>query len=463
MSSEHGCSGIINVKCSNHPSRYFSTIFETLAMSLFMKARDMQIQVIRHSINVSNFNCIGFLHVLQYANILIAFYLSAQPNNVKRDAHMGARDVQYIQKALRNLGLADRVVSMAKATLHSRDYGDSSGFLLVFPHKTLFYESTLASLQFRKKHLRVFFKDVLSVTSLGDTLTITVLGEHQKELKQRGSSCVSLGGSGNTATANNVKTGRRGSELLAKPVFGPSSTARGAKSRVTDRFRNINDVGTTVTSFAGQARLSVQYKLRGENECLEIKAMISQRVNEIKRAMTNGFQKDSNSFSNYKGQGQIHMFGYTMPGEILQEDGLEAVDHILSHAKSCSYRPGDEILRRGCTERRLFHITAGTAVCTSENGQVTARMGPGEVMGVTTFLDTGDVGTEEAIVAEDALECLVVARDTVEMLAALHPEAGARFWRSLAVSAAYRLRGQWVALEARGRELEAAALQHSCL
>jgi hypothetical protein len=55
MSSEHGCSGIINAKCSNHPEKFFSTIFEALAMSLYMKARDMHIQVILHSINVSKF------------------------------------------------------------------------------------------------------------------------------------------------------------------------------------------------------------------------------------------------------------------------------------------------------------------------------------------------------------------------------------------------------------------------
>ena len=107
-----------------------------------------------------------------------------QPNNVKRDVHMGAKDVQYIQKALKGLGLADRVVRMAKATLHARDGTSSSGFLLVFPHKTLFYEN--ASIRIRKKHLRVFFKDVLSVVSVGETLTITVHGEQSKaENKQK--------------------------------------------------------------------------------------------------------------------------------------------------------------------------------------------------------------------------------------------------------------------------------------
>ncbi len=48
------------------------------------------------------------------------------------------------------------------------------GFILVFSHKTLFYESALASLQFSKEHLRVFFKDVVSVTSVEDTLTVMV-------------------------------------------------------------------------------------------------------------------------------------------------------------------------------------------------------------------------------------------------------------------------------------------------
>ena len=148
-----------------------------------------------------------------------------------------------------------------------------------------------------------------------------------------------------------------------------------------------------------------------------------------------------------------------MPGDVVNDDALEAIENILAHAKSCSFRPGDEIIRRGSTARFLYHITGGTAACTSTTGQVTARMGPGEIFGDDTFLDSGDAGAEESVVAEDAVECLGVARETVEMLAALHPEAGARFWRSLAVSEAFRLRRQYAALEARGRAVATAKMQ----
>jgi hypothetical protein len=89
-------------------------------------------------------------------------------------------------------------------------------------------------------------------------------------------------------------------------------------------------------------------------------------------------------------------------------------------------------------------------VCTSSNGQVTARTGPGEVFGIITFLATGDVGTEEAIVSEDSLECLFVAKEIVEMLTALHPEAGLLghdsigvWWSLLPID----LRGQCIATE----------------
>ena len=403
------------------------------------------------------------VHALnQCKNTVTPFFIQSfpdarplQPNNVKRDAHLGARDAQFVQNALRKLGLADRVVRMAKATLHSRTGGDSWGFLLVFPHKCLFYETV--SLRFRKQHLRVFFKDVLSVTSNGNTLTIIVMGEQAKEGKQKVAPVSSVG-----SAESKGRTGRRGSELLGIVPFSKQSSSSKSKARVKDQFRDINAVANVVsTSSKGHSRLSVKYQLRGELECLEIRGLITDFVEEIKKTMLSSLQKDSHSFSDssQKGQNENHTFGYIMPGEVVHEDALEGIEQILAHAKSCTYRPGDEILRRGCTERKRYHITAGIAACTSSNGQVTARMGPGEVFGDNTFLDTGDVGVEETIVAEEAVECLVVARDTVEMLAALHPEAGARFWRSLAVSAACSLRHQYAALEARGRAVEAASIQ----
>lgn len=151
-----------------------------------------------------------------------------------------------------------------------------------------------------------------------------------------------------------------------------------------------------------------------------------------------------------------------MPGEKFDDEAQEAIHRIFLHAKSCTYSHGEEILRRGCTERRLYHIVSGTATITSDSGQVTARLGAGEVFGELAFLDCGDAGAEAAVVADGVVECLVVARDTVEMMGELHPAAAARFWRSRAVAAAFRLRARCLALRSKpakadGREGKGAA------
>jgi hypothetical protein len=81
--------------------------------------------------------------------------------------------------------------------------------------------------------------------------------------------------------------------------------------------------------------------------------------------------------------------------------------------------------------------------------QVLVRLGPGEIFGEISFLDTGDAGAGASVVAEGAVECLVVGHDTMEMLASLQPVAGVRFWRSLAVATAFRMRQQHYAIESR--------------
>ncbi len=99
-------------------------------------------------------------------------------------------------------------------------------------------------------------------------------------------------------------------------------------------------------------------------------------------------------------------------------------------AKVQSFRPGEEILRRGALERRLYHVTRGGAACLSAGGGtgggggggvgggVTLRLGPGEVFGGRHFVDAGDGGARMTVVAEaGGAECLVLSRDAAEMLA----------------------------------------------
>jgi hypothetical protein len=47
------------------------------------------------------------------------------------------------------------------------------------------------------------------------------------------------------------------------------------------------------------------------------------------------------------------------------------------------------------------------------------------------------------------VECLLVVHETMEMLATLQPLVGVRFWRSLAIAAAFRMRQQHHAIETR--------------
>ena len=57
------------------------------------------------------------------------------------------------------------------------------------------------------------------------------------------------------------------------------------------------------------------------------------------------------------------------------DEEREAADQILLAAKRISYKPGDQILRRGCTARNLYHLVYGSVACITANGQVRAAEG----------------------------------------------------------------------------------------
>jgi CRP-like cAMP-binding protein len=193
--------------------------------------------------------------------------------------------------------------------------------------------------------------------------------------------------------------------------------------------------------------------------CSEVKSIISGRISEIQKSSLN-FQKEAYCASPEMKSDEL-MFGYLLPGEDVDDDEREAVKQIFMQAKTCSYKAGDEILRRGCMDRRLYHIVKGTTACLSLAGQVLVRLGAGEIFGEISFVDSGDSGAGANVVAEDNVECLVLSHETMEMLVALQPLVGARFWRSLAVATAFRMRQQCHALEARRLAEGEGALQHS--
>jgi hypothetical protein len=396
-----------------------------------------------------------------------------QESNVKRDIKLGASESQFIHKVLRKLGVKDHVVKAAKATLISRNTKHAQGFILVSTDKISFYAES--SFGFQKKHLRIFFKDIISVATYGEKLSLIVAVEQGNEdmdrtferttskfLQGRGESGDISGKPSSGRSQSRRVESEQGSKLMLSSF---SNSTKIMKPRAKDVYIDIHEYGMTssvgCTDNESKSNVSIHFSLPVENESQHIKCIISDRIREIKKSMLNRFIPDFGACSFQETQQEsVSMFGYQMPGEILDAESKEAISQIFSHAKSCTYNHGDEVVRRGCVERKLFHIVSGIAALTCDAGQVTAKLGAGEIFNEYVFLDSGDSGAESVVVAEGTLKCLVVVRDTVEMMGELHPAAAARFWRSRAVEAAFRLRLRGLALDGKslGREAHVSAV-----
>lgn len=374
-----------------------------------------------------------------------------QASNVKRDVHLGARDAQFIQKVIKELHVTDHVIKMAKATLFSKNGSETSGVLLIFSHEIIFYGSN--RLGFRRRNVRLFFKDILDVAAFGEKLSLFVASEQLKEAAW----LIDRSKSSGTQSEPERTTGTRQGGIFGGNTKKPAMIF--SKS-FKDRCKDISAVATVAAhSSQDQINLCLHFSLSDSCMCSDVKNIISSRISEMQKASLN-FQKEAYCASPEMKAEEL-MFGYLLPGEEVDDAEREAVKQIFMQAKSCTYKPGDEILRRGCVDRKLYHIVKGTTACVSAAGQVMVRLGSGEIFGEISFVDSGDSGAGANVVAEDNVECLVLSHETMEMLVALQPLVGARFWRSLAVATAFRMRQQSHALEARRIAEGGGALQRS--
>jgi CRP-like cAMP-binding protein len=370
--------------------------------------------------------------------------------------HLGARDAQFIQKVIKELHVTDHVLKMAKATLFSKNGSETSGVLLIFSTEIIFYGSNRLGL--RRRNVRLFFKDVLDVAAFGEKLSLFVASDQLKEQ----SAWLVENRTKSAGSQNEIEKNLPASRQQKPGIFGlsPKKPVVGFTKSFKERCKDISAVATVAThSPQDQINLCLHFSLSDSSMCSEVKTIISGRISEIQKSSLN-FQKEAYCASPEMKSDEL-MFGYLLPGEDADEDEREAVKQIFMQAKTCSYKAGDEILRRGCMDRRLYHIVKGTTACVSQAGQVLVRLGAGEIFGEISFVDSGDSGAGANVIAEDNVECLVLSHETMEMLVALQPLVGARFWRSLAVATAFRMRQQCHALEARRLAEGEGALQRS--
>jgi CRP-like cAMP-binding protein len=114
---------------------------------------------------------------------------------------------------------------------------------------------------------------------------------------------------------------------------------------------------------------------------------------------------------------------------------------IHKWAERATRQRGEVLLAQGAKEHKLFRILQGyvrVEVADQGRGVAVARLGPGQVFGEMSFLeDTGAIGS---VIAEDDVVVDVVKEGDLLALLNSDPSFSARFYQSLAVTMARRLR-----------------------
>jgi CRP-like cAMP-binding protein len=130
-----------------------------------------------------------------------------------------------------------------------------------------------------------------------------------------------------------------------------------------------------------------------------------------------------------------------MPRSTLQDLTRNDWTLIESRAKRIGFNLGQEIISEGARIDHLYVLRSGSASVELEgttSRTVIASLIAGDVCGEMAFLE--DSTATAAVVAKDDIEVDAIRADELRQLVAAFPGFGARFYRSLAVILAQRLR-----------------------
>ena len=130
-----------------------------------------------------------------------------------------------------------------------------------------------------------------------------------------------------------------------------------------------------------------------------------------------------------------------MPSSALQDLTRNDWTLIESKAKRISFKLGQEIIKEGARIDHLHVLRRGGASVELEGTTsrvVIATLSEGDICGEIAFL--GDSTATAAVVAKDEVEVDAIWADDLRQLVAVFPGFGTRFYRSLAIILAQRLR-----------------------
>jgi CRP-like cAMP-binding protein len=110
---------------------------------------------------------------------------------------------------------------------------------------------------------------------------------------------------------------------------------------------------------------------------------------------------------------------------------------IADKAARVQFSAGDTIVTRGRAVDGIYLILKGSAKVLLVDA-FPPKIGPGEICGELSFLDEFPASAQ--VVAENAVEAFFLDRATLQSLFELFPHLASRFYRSLAVNLARRMR-----------------------
>ena len=113
-----------------------------------------------------------------------------------------------------------------------------------------------------------------------------------------------------------------------------------------------------------------------------------------------------------------------------------------------TYHEGEVILHSKSSCDALLHIQKGNVKAVSKRGAILYEYTEGEILGVQTFLDTGNIGEPYDVRACTYCEVLSISSQSIEHLAANNPLAGARVYRNLTMHCAIRLQMDLLSMRA---------------
>ena len=111
---------------------------------------------------------------------------------------------------------------------------------------------------------------------------------------------------------------------------------------------------------------------------------------------------------------------------------------IADKAARVSFKEGENIVNASQRTHGIYVLLKGTAVVQLPARVVFPAIHPGEVCGEISFLD--ELPASASVVAKSEVEAYYIDRPTLQTLFELFPHLASRFYRSLAVNLAHRLR-----------------------